>query len=148
VTFVGHRAFAARLDSQRHALTQVDWRVAAGLLDITAAPLPEEVESRCRALMDRLGIVFACFDFVVTPAGEHVFLELNQMGQFLWVERAQPRLLMLDAMVSMLTQGRPDYAWRPEQALRFADFCDYDLDERIDQDHVPTPKGLPLPDVA
>jgi glutathione synthase/RimK-type ligase-like ATP-grasp enzyme len=148
VTFVGHRAFAARLESQRHDETRVDWRVGAGLLDITPTSLPDGVEARCRALMDRLGIVFACFDFVVTPAGEHLFLELNQAGQFLWVERAEPRLLMLEAMVSMLAEGRPDYAWRPQKPLRFADFCDYALDELADADHVPTAKGEPLPDVA
>lgn len=148
VTFVGHRAFAARLESQRHEHTRLDWRVGAGLLDISPTRLPEGVEAGCRALMDRLGIVFACFDFVVTPAGEHVFLELNQAGQFLWVERAEPRLLMLDAMVSMLAEGRPDYAWHPERALRFADFWDEALDELTDAEHVPTPKGQPLPDVA
>jgi glutathione synthase/RimK-type ligase-like ATP-grasp enzyme len=29
---------------------------------------------------------FGCFDFIVTPEGEYVFLECNPNGQWLWIE--------------------------------------------------------------
>lgn len=32
--------------------------------------------------MRKLGIIFGCFDFIVTPDEEYVFLEVNPMGQF------------------------------------------------------------------
>jgi hypothetical protein len=74
---------------------------------------PCEVEAdlgeRCVALLARLGFVFGCFDFVVTPEGRAVFLEVNQMGQFLFVEE-NTGLPLLDAFAEMLVQGRPDFA--------------------------------------
>ena len=31
---------------------------------------------------------FGCFDFIVTPAREYVFVECNPNGQWLWIETA------------------------------------------------------------
>jgi hypothetical protein len=36
-----------------------------------------------------LGLAFGCIDLIVTPEGEHIFLEVNEMGQFLWVRTSQ-----------------------------------------------------------
>ena len=32
------------------------------------------------------GLLYGAFDLIVTPEGEHVFLELNPNGQYLWIE--------------------------------------------------------------
>ena len=37
-------------------------------------------------VMAGMGLNFGCFDFIVTPSGEYVFLECNPNGQWLWVE--------------------------------------------------------------
>lgn len=120
VTAMGQHLFAARLVPPPEAADHVDSRRTMGITSIEPAELPAEVASRCRALMDRLGIVFGCFDLLVTPQGEHVFLEVNPMGQFLWVEHHQPSLLLADAFCEMLGQGRADFEWQPrDDALRF-----------------------------
>jgi hypothetical protein len=73
--------------------------------------------------MRSLGIVFGCFDFIVTPAGEHVFLEVNPMGQFLWIEEAQPEIRLLAPFVDFLLSRRRDFRWRPSpDAPRHADY--------------------------
>jgi glutathione synthase/RimK-type ligase-like ATP-grasp enzyme len=36
--------------------------------------------------MDRLQIEYGALDFVVQPDGAWIFLEVNAMGQFLWIE--------------------------------------------------------------
>jgi hypothetical protein len=136
VTFMGQHTFVTRLDSQSLAVAQVDWRAGTRALALSRDALPAEVEARCRALMARFGLVFACFDFIVTPRGEHVFLELNQMGQFLWLEELDPSLRLLDAFCAMLTQARPDFEWSEPGTLSFADFHDEALDARIDARHV------------
>jgi len=37
--------------------------------------------------MDSLGLVFGALDFVVTPDGQWIFLEINPNGQWFWIER-------------------------------------------------------------
>jgi hypothetical protein len=61
-------------------------------------------------LLRRLGLVFGCLDFIVTPAGDFVFLEINEMGQFLFVEKYTD-LLLLDAFSEFMLQGRVDFEW-------------------------------------
>ena len=48
--------------------------------------MPESIAGKCTAFLRRMGLSFGCFDFIVTPSGEYVFLECNPNGQWLWVE--------------------------------------------------------------
>ncbi len=52
--------------------------------------------------MKKLGLVFGCFDFIVTPDNEYYFLEVNEQGQFLWIEEVNPDIKILDAFVNLL----------------------------------------------
>jgi hypothetical protein len=88
VTVVGTRLLTARIDSQKSARARLDWRRYD--LDRTphaAATLPADVAERCLRLTARLGLSFGAIDLIVTPDGEHVFLELNPVGQYLWLEK-------------------------------------------------------------
>jgi hypothetical protein len=104
-----------------HALTakvrsdHLDWRKSYDELAMEPFDAPKPIIVACRALMERLGLVFGCFDFIVTPDGRYVFLEVNQMGQFLFVER-YTRLPLLDCFTEMLVAGRPDFAWSAARA--------------------------------
>jgi hypothetical protein len=116
VTCMGAELFAARLDSQRTATGLVDWRIAGEQeLAIEPIKLPVEVARRCRALLKRLGLVFGCFDFIVTPAGDYVFLEINQMGQFLWVEDEDSRFPLLQAFCDFVVSRDPEFRYHPAQ---------------------------------
>ncbi|HEX3552569.1 MAG TPA: hypothetical protein VIA62_05020 [Thermoanaerobaculia bacterium] len=101
VTFLGAQAVAARLHTQANPETREDWRRSASL-EVEPAALPEAVARQCRELMARLGLVFGCFDFIVTPEGRHVFLEVNPMGQFLFLERLCPEIPLLDRFCDFL----------------------------------------------
>jgi glutathione synthase/RimK-type ligase-like ATP-grasp enzyme len=121
VTVIGERMFAVKLDSQSTRSGRTDWRRGQFEMHPEATTLPAAVEERCRALMARLGLVFGCIDLIVTPDGRHVFLEVNEMGQWLFVEdwTGQP---MLDAFAEMLRQGRSDYIWpEGDEHVRYAD---------------------------
>jgi glutathione synthase/RimK-type ligase-like ATP-grasp enzyme len=85
VTVVGSRIFSARIDSQSRPQTKIDWRHLPFAVD-AAIDLPSDVEARIRALMKALGLVYGALDFIVTPQGRHVFLEVNPAGQYMWIE--------------------------------------------------------------
>nr|MCF4968340.1 MvdC family ATP-grasp ribosomal peptide maturase [Nostoc sp. CMAA1605] len=42
---------------------------------------------RLREFMGRLELRFGAFDFIVTPDGEHIFLEVNPNGEWGMLER-------------------------------------------------------------
>ena len=84
---MGERVFAAEIASQSSARTRHDWRH----YDVDSTPhtvhqLPPAIERACITLVRSLGLVYGAIDFVLTPDGEYVFLEINPNGQYLWIE--------------------------------------------------------------
>ncbi len=122
VTVFGGFLAAARLDSQAVEEARLDSRAGGPRLPIRPAELPPALARRCFDLLEQLGIVFGCFDFAVTPAGEPVFFEVNPAGQFLWVEEACPDIPLLAPFVDFLLARRRDFQWSPHPgAIRHAD---------------------------
>jgi len=109
VTVMGRWVLAARLDSQGTTDSKVDWRVQGPEIPVEAFALPREVVGKCLALLRRLGLSFGCIDLIVTPEGEFVFLEVNQMGQFLWLETMAPEIPLLDSFTQFLLSGTEDF---------------------------------------
>jgi glutathione synthase/RimK-type ligase-like ATP-grasp enzyme len=104
VTCFGATLVAAKLDSQAHASSRVDWRaISPTRLNVQPIELPPAVSDCCLELMRTLGLRFGCIDLVVTPKVEWVFLEINQMGQFLWLEELAPEFQLLDLFLQLLT---------------------------------------------
>ncbi len=142
ITVMGRRAFAARVLSQETEKGRLDWRRSYDELRMEPWEVPADLAARCTALLERLGFVFGCFDFIVTPEGRTVFLEVNQMGQFLFVEQ-MAGLPLLDAFAEFLLQGRSDFAWSPEGVeVRYADVV-AEVEERCargQREHAPAPE--------
>lgn len=113
-TFIG-----ARINSQKDARTEVDWRtVSPRYLDIEEIEIPEPIVKRCGEMMRRLGLVFGCFDFIVDRSMNWIFIEINQMGQFLWIEQANRDIPLLDMFVQLLTR-RGQVVRAPQFGIRF-----------------------------
>lgn len=110
LTMIGNRPFAAKILSQEIEEARIDWRRASigSALRFEATELPPDLVRKCQQLMAALGIVFGCFDFIVTPNSEYYFLEVNQAGQFLFLEETAG-LPVLDAFSEFLLQGRLDF---------------------------------------
>ena len=123
-TAIGQHLFAAKLHSQEHAESRLDWRSDVQFrVRAEKMELPSPVQTACRDLMASLGIVFGCFDFIVTEEGEYVFLEVNEMGQFLWVEDRCPDLKLLDAFTRLLISRQTNFALPfPTEAISFNDY--------------------------
>lgn len=111
-TVMGSEVFAAKLLSQQTEKGKLDWRQAYDELQMEPWKMPESLRRTCTELLTRLGLVFGCFDFIVTREGEPIFLEVNQMGQFLFIERATG-LPLVDALAEYLISGTPDFRYEP-----------------------------------
>jgi len=86
-TVVGADHHVCRIDSQLSQRTEVDWR----RYDIPRTPHtpiepPTVVRSKVTELMEHLGLEFGALDFIVTNSDEWYFLEINPVGQWLWIE--------------------------------------------------------------
>lgn len=82
-TVVDGEMFTAAIRSQPEY--QADYRGGLGSATVTPYRLPDDVTEKLQTLMNRLGIAFGAVDFRVTPEGEHVFLEVNPAGEYLFV---------------------------------------------------------------
>lgn len=112
VTCMGGEQIAAALHSQQNEESRVDWRtVVPQTLAIERIDMPPAVAQRCARYMADLGLHFGAFDFIVTPEGRWVFLELNQMGQFLWLEEANGELPLLQMFCDFLVSKDPAFRY-------------------------------------
>lgn len=124
VTVMGRHIFAARLLSQQTSRGRIDFRLAYEELRAEPAELPGELTIAIHAFMERMGLVFGCLDIIVTPDGRHLFLEVNEMGQFLFIEE-RCELPLLDAFAEFLVQARPDFRWSAgPRCLRMSELVD------------------------
>lgn len=101
LTIVGREVFAAAVDPRGAD----DWRGDPGLVAaFRPHRLPDELRARVLRLLDHLRLNFATVDMIVTPDGRHVFLEVNTVSYFDFVERATG--LPIAAAVADLLLGR------------------------------------------
>ncbi|HEX8336920.1 MAG TPA: MvdC family ATP-grasp ribosomal peptide maturase [Pyrinomonadaceae bacterium] len=104
VAWVDGQAFTGALDASGTSRGQTDWRRAAPEeCHWRTAELPAEVSRGLRSLMSELGLVFGAVDLICTPAGEHVFLEVNPAGEWGMLER-DLNLHISDAIAGALLQ--------------------------------------------
>ncbi|MET9239689.1 MvdC/MvdD family ATP grasp protein [Nonomuraea sp. NPDC003709] len=116
VTVVGERVFAASIDSQASRMTEVDWRhLEDPKTRYAAYDLPRNVADGCVRLVAGLGLSFAALDFIVTPDGRYVFLELNVNGQWAFVEMLTG-LPISDAIADWLADATATARPRIEEA--------------------------------
>lgn len=86
VTVVGDKVFGVKIDSQINEETKVDWRPMTLLNPHSYIDLHKDIEDFCRQFVAQQGLVYGAMDFIVTPSGNHIFLENNPSGQYLWLE--------------------------------------------------------------
>jgi glutathione synthase/RimK-type ligase-like ATP-grasp enzyme len=84
VTVVDDVAFGAVVAEQTES---VDWRVAKPRPRFVPYDLPQEVSSRCTALVRALGLRFGALDLLIDSSGEWIFLEINPNGEWGWLQK-------------------------------------------------------------
>ncbi|MCE1238138.1 MAG: hypothetical protein LWW93_17450 [Hyphomicrobiales bacterium] len=105
VTVVGDRLFPIEIRSQDDPDALVDWRRGAvPHMEHVPYTLPGEVERACLSLNRALGLHYSAIDMVLTPDGDHVFLEINPSGQFGWIESVTG-LPIIESLADLLLDG-------------------------------------------
>lgn len=88
ITIVEDDIFTAAIYSESEY--SVDYRLGLNSARVIPYQLPQEVETKLMELMKILNIHYGAIDMRVTSGGEHVFLEVNPAGEFLFIsERTQ-----------------------------------------------------------
>lgn len=111
-TVVGEELFAAEIDA-RDTASPEDFRPVWEEARIAPCRLPAGVERGLRALVAALGLRYAAIDLRRRADGEHLFLEVNPSGQWLFVEERAG--LPITRSVAALLAGRRR---RPSPARR------------------------------
>lgn len=93
---------------------RLDWRDApVGERNLRQVECPVEIADKIFAYMAEADIVHASFDFILSEDDQIYFLEVNQGGQFLWIERELPEVHLLDRMAQFLiANGDPGFVYR------------------------------------
>ena len=86
-------------------VSHIDWRSDYAALTYDLIEPPGHVTRGVRALMCSFGLVYAALDFIVTPAAEWVFLEINAGGQYGWLE-AKTGVPLTGYLADVLTKGK------------------------------------------
>jgi len=85
VTVVGPSLFPAAIVPAPGGYA-LDYRMDLEGACFRATDLPSATEARIRSLVEHLGLVYGAIDLRRTPDGDHVFLEINPAGEWLFVE--------------------------------------------------------------
>ncbi|WP_414754491.1 MvdD family ATP-grasp ribosomal peptide maturase [Anabaena sp. CCY 9910] len=103
-TIVGHHVFTAAVDSQSLQGSTYDWRKEGKNLAKNWQPysLPEDIEKKLLKLMANFGLKYGAIDIILTPDGRHVFLEVNPVGEFFWMEIYPPYYPISQAIAEIL----------------------------------------------
>lgn len=105
VTIVGRQVFTAAVTPFTDSGELLDWRGHEAELHWQAWDLARTEAQRCLALVESYGLRYGAIDLILTPEGDHVFLELNPAGQFLFVEHLVPNLKLGEAFAAYLADG-------------------------------------------
>lgn len=88
VMYVSGHLFAGAVDASGSARGETDWRLSETTeVGWQPAEVPAETARRMRRFMAELDLETGAFDLIRTPAGEHVFLEVNPLGEWGMLER-------------------------------------------------------------
>ena len=136
ITMIGADFHAFAVSTVDKAL---DWRTSGmfGKVSVERIQLPDDVQAGLRKFAHAADIVFGCFDMAVDYAGAWWFLEVNQAGQFLWIDELLPDDGLYQPMLKLLS-SREDLG-----DVKFPPYRDCIEQCPKQDDSVPLSKDLP-----
>ena len=117
----------------------IDWRqdTNQGLVQVEKIETPAAVEKAVLAFAEKSGISYGSFDFAIDSEGRWWFLEVNEGGQFLWLDAFNNNVHMQEKFLAFLTspEGSPRQIIEDRQSL-FPSWKDY-LDSPAKEQQTP-----------
>lgn len=111
---MGNQIIAAKIKASRDGVDAQDWRLGYyGKLQVSPLDLDMNFKERILKFMNIMGLQFGALDFILGKNGEWYFLEVNESGQFLWLESYNPDLKLLRPFCQFLSSDRdlPDFSY-------------------------------------
>lgn len=84
VTIIGETLFAVAISKQNK--NEVDWRKPELKKEYKTIDLPNILKEKLIKLNKSLNLVYSAIDLIQTPNNEFVFLEVNPVGEWVWLE--------------------------------------------------------------
>lgn len=106
VNVFGSKVIATKINNQDDPDTAVDWRQHVEKTQLESYQLPASLENQLHDFMKRMGLIFGAIDILVDVDGNYIFLEVNQMGQFLWIDHMLPEANLLGHMCDFIEGGQ------------------------------------------
>jgi hypothetical protein len=102
MVLMGEQIYSYALQTPGNAL---DWRHPAAFKDarVELVPTPADVQSGILRFARETGICFGSADFAIDRDGAWWFLEINEQGQFLWLDHLCPEGRLLEKFCAFLT---------------------------------------------
>ena len=116
ITFFGDEYYAVRIHSQETIDGKTDWRANAQRdARLEVAVLEASLLDKCKAFVSRMNLLHGSLDIVEQSDGPEVFLEVNEMGQFLWLETKDTPLPMLAAASAFACEPDSRFRFNPDK---------------------------------
>lgn len=133
ILLCGKTLFCVAIESQSDADAAIDFRAKQMSLPLREFQLPPDVRHRLLAFAEQIGVVFGSIDMILTPQGDYVFLEINEQGQFLWMEENNPELPVLQLVTDFFLSANPLFSWqRPDRPIKMNDCLTDSIRARVD----------------
>jgi glutathione synthase/RimK-type ligase-like ATP-grasp enzyme len=125
VVMMEERIYSFALRTPENSL---DWRydAAARNLSVEIVRTPPEVEAGLRRFRQKTGACFGVMDFAVDRTGAWWFLEINEQGQFLWLDRFNAKAGLLEKFCAFLTATPGSAQSLEERQERFPSLAEYE----------------------
>jgi hypothetical protein len=115
-------SFAVRTPSKA-----LDWRLDGAMrkIEVEMIATPAAVKNGLLRLAEKTGICFGSADFAVDMRGDWWFLEINEQGQFLWLEQFVPQAALLQKFCAFLIATDDGGESLEDRQRQFPSLADY-----------------------
>lgn len=136
MVLMGNHIYSYALNNTKKAL---DWRQDAGFGHVSAdlVPTPPEIQKSILEFARQTGVCFGSLDFGVDAKGQWWFLEINEQGQFLWLDQFNPSLKIMGKFCAFVTAPEGSTAPLEEREDLFPTLKEYE--ELLAHEEVPPP---------
>ena len=134
---MGNRVYSYALHNPLKAL---DWRQDAGQgkIEVRVIATPSDVEQGIQAFAQKSGICFGSLDFAVDANDQWWFLEVNEQGQFLWLDQFDLNIKMQEKFCAFITAPKGSTQSLEEREGLFPSFAEYEkFVEKLESPPVP-----------
>jgi len=132
MVLMGEQIYSYALRTPENSL---DWRFDAARKNLTVEIIstPPDVEAGLLLFAQKTGVCFGVLDFAVDRDGQWWFLEINEQGQFLWLDQFGLDSSLLQKFCAFLTSGESLGQSLEKREGLFPSFAEYQRSHKDDE---------------